>query len=244
MDTSDSQRQENDRGNATEPRDDGSDVSSLSDGEADRATAPAPAPASAGTTLSGVRGGKYSSWPRSEALGVALVVLRRAEGVGDVRSAMLDFLENGLVLSQSFEYGEICFKANFPFPVCWSCRRRISGDHDCNLEFFSNDDVPSCDADLAVMRSCLCHPRERSEECKRGYAGLVPELVRATGLWRANNAASDRHPYDPPRHLASNTELDCDFFEVIGELHPPSLRAMEAAGWRPSYNGWRCDEED
>ena len=166
MDISPPQIQANDRGNATEPRDDGS-VSSLSDGEADRATAPAPAPASAGTTLSGVRGGKYSSWPRSEALGVALVVLRRAEGVGDVRSAMLDFLENGLVLSHTFEHGGISFQANLPAMVCWSCRRRISGAHDSNLEFFTDDDVPSCDAEVEVMRSCLCPPEERSGECTR-----------------------------------------------------------------------------
>ena len=244
MDISHPQIQENDRGNATEPRDDGS-VSSLSDGEADRATAPAPAPASAGTTLSGVRGGKYSSWPRSEALGVALVVLRRAEGVGDVRSAMLDFLENGLVLSQSFEYGGISFKANLPTMVCWSCRRRISGAHDSNLEFFTDDDVPSCDAEVEVMRSCLCPPEERSEECKRGYVRLVPELVRATGLWREHAAAHPQDPYEAPRFLRTNSAEYCDFFEVIGELHPPSLQAMEAAGWGPSnvypYDNWRCD---
>ncbi len=219
------------------------DVSSLSDGDVETTlmpTAPAPAPASDGTTLSSVRGGKYSSWPRSEALGVVLVVLRRAEGVGDVRSAMLDFLENGLVLTHTFEYGEISFKANLPFPVCWSCRRRISGDHDCNLCWESNDDVPSCDADIGVMRSCLCPPEERSEECKRGYARLVPELVRATGLWR-EHAAARRDPYEPDRHLAANT-YDCDFFEVIGELHPPSLTAMEAAGWAPGWRDvWRCE---
>ena len=244
MDISHPQIQENDRGNATEPRDDGS-VSSLSDGEADRATAPAPAPASAGTTLSGVRGGKYSSWPRSEALGVALVVLRRAEGVGDVRSAMLDFLENGLVLSHTFEHGGISFQANLPAMVCWSCRRRISGAHDSNLEFFTDDDVPSCDAEVEVMRSCLCPPEERSGECKRGYARLVPELVRATGLWREHAAAHPQDPYEAPRFLRTNSAEYCDFFEVIGELHPPSLQAMEAAGWGPSnvypYDNWRCD---
>jgi hypothetical protein len=203
-------------------------------------TAPASAPASAGTTLSGVRGGKYSSWPRSEALGVALVVLRRAQGNRDVRSVMLDFLENGLVLSHTF-HGEISFQANLPAMVCWSCRRRISEDFPLTLEFFSDDDVPSCDADVAVLDACFCGPGERSEECKRGYARLVPELVRATGLWR-EHAAAHRDPYEPDRHLASNSgALDCDFFEVIGELHPPSLRAMEAAGWFLSHNQWRCE---
>ena len=239
MDNSHPQIQENDRGSATEPRDD-DDVSSLSDGEADRATAPAPAPASAGTTLSGVRGGKYSSWPRSEALGVALVILRRAQGNRDVRSVMLDFLENGLVLSHTF-HGEISFQANLPAMVCWSCRRKISEDFPLTLEFFSDDDVPSCDAEVAVLDACFCGPGERSEECKRGYVGLVPELIRVTGLWR-EHAAAHRDPYEPDRHLASNSgALDCDFFEVIGELHPPSLRAMQAAGWRLSHNQWRCD---
>ena len=222
---------------------DDDDVSSLSDGEAEATTAPAP-PASAGTTLSGVRGGKYSSWPRSEALGVALVVLRRAEGVGDVRSAMLDFLENGLVLSHTFEYGEISFKANLPAMVCWSCRRKISEEHDCNLEFFSDNDIPSCDEEEAVLDSRLCLPHERSEECKRGYVRLVPELVRATGLWREHAAASEANQDpewpEPDRHLASNT-YHCDFFDVIGELHPPSLSAMQAAGWYLSYNQWRCE---
>ena len=243
MDTSDSQRQENDRGNATEPRADGS-VSSLSDGEADRATAPAPAPASAGTTLSGVRGGKYSSWPRSEALGVALVVLRRAQGNRDVRSVMLDFLENGLVLSHTF-HGEISFQANLPAMVCWSCRRKISEDFPLSLEFFSDDDVPSCDAEVAVLDACFCGPGERSEECKRGYVGLVPELIRATGLWREHAAAHPTDPYEAPRFLRTNSAEYCDFFEVIGELHPPSLQAMLAASWGPSnvypYDNWRCD---
>ena len=124
--------------------------------------------------------------------------------------------------------------------MCWSCRRRISGDHDSHLEFFTDDDVPSCDAEAQVMRSCLCHPDERSEECKRGYARLVPELVRATGLWRDHAAASNRDPYEPPRFLRTNDTLDCDFIEVIGELHPPSLSAMEEAGWVPSYDNWRC----
>ena len=226
---------------------DDDDVSSLSDGEAEATlvpTAPAPAPAGAGTTLSSVRGGKYSSWPRSEALGVALVVLRRAEGVGDVRSAMLDFLENGLVLSHTFEHGGISFQANLPAMVCWSCRRKISEDFPLTLEFFSDDDVPSCDADEAVLDACFCGPGERSEECKRGYARLVPELVRATGLWREHAAASEANQDpewpEPDRHLASNT-YHCDFFDVIGELHPPSLRAMEAAGWFLSHNQWRCE---
>ena len=230
---------------------DDDDVSSLSDGEAEATlvpTAPAPAPAGAGTTLSSVRGGKYSSWPRSEALGVALVVLRRAQGNRDVRSVMLDFLENGLVLSHAFR-GEISFQANLPTLVCWSCRRKISKEHDCNLDFFSDDDVPSCDAGEVVLESCLCHPHdrlfgvERSEECKRGYARLVPELVRATGLWREHAAASEANQDpewpEPDRHLASN--YHCDFFDVIGELHPPSLRAMEAAGWFLSHNQWRCE---
>ena len=230
---------------------DDDDVSSLSDGEAEAIlvpTAPASAPASAGTTLSAMRGGKYSSWPRSEALGAALVIDRCAGGDVDIRSVILDFLENGLVLSHTFEYGEISFKANLPAMVCWSCRRKISKEHDCNLDFFSDDDVPSCDAGEVVLESCLCHPHdrlfgvERSEECKRGYARLVPELVRATGLWR-EHAAAHRDPYEPDRHLASNSgALDCDFFEVIGELHPPSLRAMQAAGWRLSHNQWRCED--
>ena len=222
------------------------DVSALSDGEADRATVTASAPVRAEPSLCGVRGGKYSSWPRSEALGVALVVLRRAQGNRDVRSVMLDFLENGLVLSHTFR-GEISFQANLPAMVCWSCRRKISEDFPLTLEFFSDDDVPSCDADVAVLDACFCGPGERSEECKRGYARLVPELVRATGLWREHAAASEANQDpewpEPGRHLASNT-YHCDFFDVIGELHPPSLRAMRAAGWRPSYNGWRCDEED
>lgn len=245
MDTSDSHRHENDRGSATEPRDD-DDVSSLSDGEADRATVTVSAPARAEPSLCGVRAGKYSSWPRSEALGAALVIDRCAGGDVDIRSVILDFLENGLVLSHTFEYGEISFKANLPAMVCWSCRRKISKEHDCNLDFFSDDDVPSCDAGEVVLESCLCHPHdrlfgvERSEECKRGYARLVPELVRATGLWR-EHAAAHRSPYEPRRHLAANT-YDCDFFDVIGELHPPSLRAMRAAGWRLSYNGWRCED--
>ena len=225
---------------------DDDDVSSLSDGEAEATlvpTAPAPAPAGAGTTLSSVRGGKYSSWPRSEALGVALVVLRRAQGNRDVRSVMLDFLENGLVLSHTFG-GEICFQANLPTLVCWSCRRKIIEEHDCNLEFFSDNDIPSCDEEEAVLDSRLCLPHERSEECKRGYARLVPELVRATGLWREHAAASEANQDpewpEPDRHLASNT-YHCDFFDVIGELHPPSLRAMEAAGWFLSHNQWRCE---
>ncbi|CAH0378720.1 unnamed protein product [Pelagomonas calceolata] len=230
---------------------DDDDVSSLSDGEAEATlvpTAPAPAPASAGTTLSAMRGGKYSSWPRSEALGAALVIDRCGGGDVDIRSVVLDFLENGLVLSHTFEYGEISFKANLPAMVCWSCRRRISGDHDCNLEFFSDNDIPSCDVEEAVLGSCLCDPwprahPERSEECKRGYARLVPELVRATGLWREHAAASEANQDpewpEPDRHLASNSH--CDFFDVIGELHPPSLRAMEAAGWYLSHNQWRCE---
>ena len=244
MDNSHAQSQENDRGNATEPRDDGSDVSSLSDGEAEATlvpTAPASAPASAGTTLSAMRGGKYSSWPRSEALGAALVIDRCAGGDVDIRSVILDFLENGLVLSHTFG-GEICFQANLPTLVCWSCRRKIVEDeyflHEYGLEFFSNDDVPSCDAGEAVLDSCLCHPHKRSEECKRGYARLVPELVRATGLWR-EHAAAHEHPYEPPRYLTANT-YHCDFFDVIGELHPPSLRAMRAAGWSEGWvDGWR-----
>ena len=224
--------------------DDG-DVSSLSDGEAEATLVPAAPAPSAGSSLSGVRGGKYSSWPRSEALGVALVVLRRAQGNRDVRSVMLDFLENGLVLSHTF-HGEICFQANLPAMVCWSCRRKISEDFPLTLEFFSDDDVPSCDADVAVLDACFCGPGERSEECKRGYVGLVPELIRATGLWREHAAGRepnwDPDDYEPERHLASNSgALDCDFFEVIGELHPPSLRAMQAAGWRLSHNQWRCD---
>ena len=229
---------------------DDDDVSSLSDGEAEATlvpTAPAPAPAGAGTTLSSVRGGKYSSWPRSEALGVALVVLRRAQGNRDVRSVMLDFLENGLVLSHAFR-GEISFQANLPTLVCWSCRRKIIEDpfyrHEYGLEFFSDNDIPSCDEEEAVLDSRLCLPHERSEECKRGYARLVPELVRATGLWREHAVASEANQDpewpEPDRHLASNT-YHCDFFDVIGELHPPSLRAMEAAGWFLSHNQWRCE---
>ena len=224
--------------------DDCSDVSSLSDGEADRATVTAPAPARAEPSLCGVRAGKYSSWPRSEALGAALVIDRCAGGDVDIRSVVLDFLENGLVLSHTFEYGEISFKANLPAMVCWSCRRKISKEHDSNLEFFSGDDVPSCDADAEVMRSCLCLSvsvdAERSEECKRGYARLVPELVRATGLWR-EHAAAHENPYEPPRYLAANT-YDCDFFDVIGELHPSSLWAMRAAGWAKGWSDeWRCE---
>ena len=215
------------------------DVSALSDGETDRATVTASAPVRAEPSLCGVRGGKYSSWPRSEALGVALVVLRRAQGNRDVRSVMLDFLENGLVLSHTF-HGEISFQANLPAMVCWSCRRKISEDFPLTLEFFSDDDVPSCDADVAVLDACFCGPGERSEECERGYARLVPELVRATGLWR-EHAAAHENPYEPPRYLAANT-YDCDFFDVIGELHPPSLRAMQAAGWRLSHNQWRCED--
>ena len=230
---------------------DDDDVSSLSDGEAEAIlvpTAPASAPASAGTTLSAMRGGKYSSWPRSEALGAALVIDRCGGGDVDIRSVVLDFLENGLVLSQSFEHGEISFKANLPTLVCWSCRRKIIEDpfyrHEYGLEFFSDNDIPSCDVEEEVMRSCLCPPHERSEECKRGYARLVPELVRATGLWcehaAAREANQDPEWPEPDRHLASNTS-DCDFFEVIGKLHPPSLRAMQAAGWYLSYNQWRCE---
>ena len=229
---------------------DDDDVSSLSDGEAEATlvpTAPAPAPASAGTTLSSVRAGKCSSWPRSEALGAALVIDRCAGGDVDIRSVILDFLENGLVLSHTFG-GEICFQANLPTLVCWSCRRKIIEDeyfrHEYGLEFFSNNDIPSCDVEEEVMISCLCPPHERSEECKRGYARLVPELVRATGLWREHAAAweanQDPEWPEPDRHLASNTSL-CDFFEVIGELHPPSLSAMQAAGWYLSYNQWRCE---
>ena len=41
-----------------------------------------------------------------------------------------DFLENGLVLSQRSST-ERSLKANL-FPVCWSCRRRISGRSDAN----------------------------------------------------------------------------------------------------------------
>ena len=229
---------------------DDDDVSSRSDGEAEATlvpTAPPPAPVGAGTTLSSVRGGKYSSWPRSEALGVALVVLRRAQGNRDVRSVMLDFLENGLVLSHTFR-GEISFQANLPTLVCWSCGRKIIEDeyfrHEYGLEFFSDNDIPSCDEEEAVLGSCLCLPHERSEECKRGYARLVPELVRATGLWREHAAAweanQDPEWPEPDRHLASNT-YHCDFFDVIGELHPPSLGAMEAAGWYLSHNQWRCE---
>jgi len=132
--------------------------------------------------------------------------------------------------------------------VCWSCRRKIIEDpfyrHEYGLEFFSDNDIPSCDEEEAVLDSRLCLPHERSEECKRGYARLVPELVRATGLWREHAAASEANQDpewpEPDRHLASNT-YHCDFFDVIGELHPPSLRAMEAAGWFLSHNQWRCE---
>ena len=194
------------------------------------------------TNIYAKRAGKLVIWRRVEALGAALVIDRCAGGDVDIRSVVLDFLENGLVLSHTFR-GEISFQANLPTLVCWSCRRKIIEEHDCNLEFFSDNDIPSCDVEEAVLGSCLCPPEERSEECKRGYVRLVPELVRATGLWREHAAAweanQDPEWPEPDRHLASN--YHCDFFDVIGELHPPSLGAMEAAGWYLSHNQWRCE---
>ena len=78
---------------------------------------------------------------------------------------------------------------------------------------------------------------------------LVPELARATRLWReimeARCADPERrndwfYASDFLQSGSYHTDTEHNMFWTVIAKHPPALEAMKAAGWKPSkQKGWR-----
>ena len=200
------------------------------------------------------------AWLKADALGAALVVLRRASGVRDVGIVLLEFLERPIPLVLSLEatrWNDFYFASNLPIGICWSCRRKIdmlSGYEDTSMGLIEDDDIPSNDGDVPVLESALCHPKDRTQDCLAGYEDLVPEIVRVTHLWKENISRRDlmsREAFDrgefredvDARFLRENPVSE--FFDIIAVGYPQSMQALRAAGWKyyPSHHRgeWRCD---
>ena len=248
-----------------QPDDDGS-VSSLEDAIEIQQS---PAPLIQGGTMLVTKdpgtGRTLRGWRKTDALGAALVVLRRARGVRDVTNVLLDFLERPvpLVLSLASHSHGFYFTANLPDGTCWSCRKTgLDGYEDVSMTIVEDYDIPSCDGNEDVITSpCLCLDHrgsfelpERSDECKAGYVNIVPELVRVTRLWRAEMArryqtAKENMDEETMIEISDLKYLHChvgdmsesDFFQVLGDLHPSSLQDLQAAGWFYYEREWRCN---
>ena len=192
------------------------------------------------------------AWHKADALGAALVVLRRASGVRDVGIVLLEFLERPIPLVLSLEatrWNDFYFASNLPIGICWSCRRKIdmrSGFEDTSMGLIEDDDIPSNDGDVHVLESALCHPKDRTQDCLAGYEDLVPEIVRLTHLWKENISRRDlmsreadfREGVD---HRFLRDSRDSDFFDIIAARYPQSMQALRAAGWGNDHHRgeWR-----
>jgi len=244
--------------------DDGS-VSSLEDAiEIQQSPAPSIQGGSMLVTKDPGTGRTLCGWRKTDALGAALVVLRRARGVRDVTKVLLGFLERPvpLVLSLASHSHGFYFTANLPDGTCWSCRKTgLEGYEDVSMTIVEDYDIPSCDGNEDVITSpCLCLDHrgsfelpERSDECKAGYVNIVPELVRMTRLWRAEMArryqtAKENMDENAMADISYVKYLHCDgggcesdFFQVLEDLHLSSLQDLQAAGWFYYEREWRCN---
>ena len=247
-----------------QPDDDGS-VSSLEDAIEIQQS---PAPLIQGGTMLVTKdpgtGRTLRGWRKTDALGAALVVLRRARGVRDVTNVLLGFLERPvpLVLSLASHSHGFYFTANLPDGTCWSCRKTgLEGYEDVSMTIVEDYDIPFDTDAVDIMQPCLCLDNrgsfelpERSDECKAGYVNIVPELVRVTRLWRAEMArryqtAKENMDEETMIEISDLKYLHChvgdmsesDFFQVLGDLHPSSLQDLQAAGWFYYEREWRCN---
>ena len=216
------------------------------------------------TNIYAKRAGKLVIWRRVEALGAALVIERCVGGDVDIRSVVLEFLESGLVLTMNDrpypayigsapDSYDITFTSNIPDGWCYSCRRPIVQVHDDDF-VFELDSEPAGNWSDCAVECRFCAPWE--SECSQGFVRLVPELARATRLWREAMAARCADPerrndwFHASDFLNSGSYAYSDrehmFWTVIAK-HPPALEAMKAAGWErerfPDESGrivWRC----
>ena len=199
------------------------------------------------------------AWLKADALGAALVVLRRASGVRDVGIVLLEFLERPIPLVLSLEatrWNDFYFASNLPIGICWSCRRKIdmlSGYEDTSMGLIEDDDIPSNDGDVPVLESALCHPKDRTQDCLAGYEDLVPEIVRLTHLWKENISHRDLINQSMSREADFPEDVDhvdhrflrdfrnSDFFDIIAARYPQSMQALRAAGWGNGHHRgeWR-----
>ncbi len=216
------------------------------------------------TNIYAKRAGKLVIWRRVEALGAALVIERCVGGDVDIRSVVLEFLESGLVLTMNDrpypayigsapDSYDITFTSNIPRGWCYSCRRPIVQVHDDDF-VFELDSEPAGNWSDCAVECRFCAPWE--SECSQGFVRLVPELARATRLWREAMAARCADPErrndwfyasDFLQSGSYHTDTEHNMFWTVIATDPPALEAMKAAGWKreefPAYDGrvvWRC----
>lgn len=203
------------------------------------------------------------SWRGADALGAALVMLRRARGGRDVLGVLLGFLERPSPprVSRNRKYGrrfcdEKLLEANIRRDICWSCRRDLHpggfslGLIESDDYMYHLDDEYALEArEEEVLQAHLCPRDERSEDCLAGYRDLMPAFVRASRLWRERDVARRReeigHYGEADVRFLRAAADGHDFFDVIA-AHPPFLSALQEVGWYPHEDDsrgreWRCD---